>query len=152
MLRSHKLVATRNFYVVRDANTRHAQLALSDDLVGRHGSLDTAPGVYRESVRRLFASYLDLPASSALVIDGPLSGAPIALVPALSADQEHVLVPESAWSAETPGPLPALADTLPCSVLGGPLDSPSGDALTIAYTPARHPCVVHGLPADALSP
>ena len=43
-------------------------------------------------MHRLYASCLDLPASSALVVDGPCSGVPIALVPALSADQEHVLV------------------------------------------------------------
>ena len=94
-LRSRKLVVTCNGYVIRDLNTRHAQLALSDHLVGRHGSLDTEPGAYLKSIRRLFATCLDLPASSALVVDDPLSGIPIALVPALSADQEHVLVPES---------------------------------------------------------
>ena len=101
-LRTRELVVTRNDYAVRDAKTRHAQLTLSDELIGRYGSLGTAPGVYRESVLCLFASYLDLPASSALVIDDPLSGAPIALAPALSADQKHVLVAEPAWSAETP--------------------------------------------------
>ena len=40
---SRKLVITRNAVVVRDPNTRHAQLALSDDLVGRHGSHETSP-------------------------------------------------------------------------------------------------------------
>ena len=39
---TRKLVVSRNAYVVRDPNSRHAQLALSDDLVGRHGSLDTS--------------------------------------------------------------------------------------------------------------
>ena len=68
-LRSRKLVVTRNVNVA--PNTRHAQLALSDDLVGRHGSLDIEPDDYRESVRRLFASCLDLPASSALVVENP---------------------------------------------------------------------------------
>ena len=77
-LRARRLVVTRNAYVVRDANTRHAQLALSDDFVGRHGSLDTTPDAFRKSVRRLFAPYLDLPASSALVVDDPHSGVPIA--------------------------------------------------------------------------
>ena len=94
---SRKLVVTRNVYAARDANTWHAQLALSDDLVG----LDMAPGVYRESaVRRLFATCLDLPASTALVVDDPFSGVPIALVPALGADQGHVVIPESAWSTK----------------------------------------------------
>ena len=41
----------------------------SDGFAGRHGPLDTAPDIYRESVRRLFASYLGLPAFSALMID-----------------------------------------------------------------------------------
>ena len=36
-LRTRKPVVTRYVYVVRDANTRHAQLTLSDGLVGRHG-------------------------------------------------------------------------------------------------------------------
>ena len=103
-LRTRKLVVTRNVYVVKDANTRHAQLAPSDDLVARHGSLDTAPDEYRDSVRKLFASRLDLPASSALVIDDPLSGVPVALVSALDADHEHVLVPETAWFADGTGP------------------------------------------------
>ena len=80
----------------KDANTRHAQPALSDDLVARHGSLDTAPDDYQDSARKLFVLYLDLPAFSALVTDDPLSGVPVALVPALDVDHEHVLVPESA--------------------------------------------------------
>ena len=42
-LNSRKLVISRNAPAVRDPNTRHAQLALSDDLVGRHGALDTSP-------------------------------------------------------------------------------------------------------------
>ena len=42
-LRTRKLVVTRNVYVAKDANTRHGQVSLSDDLVVRHGSLDTAP-------------------------------------------------------------------------------------------------------------
>ena len=75
-LRTRKLVVTRNVYVVKDANTRHAQLALSDDLVARHGSLDTAPDDYRDSVRKLFAARLDLPVSSALVIDDPSPASP----------------------------------------------------------------------------
>ena len=53
---SRKPVVTRDVYVVRDPNTRHMQLALSDDLVGLHGSLDMEPGVYRDSMRRLFTS------------------------------------------------------------------------------------------------
>ena len=42
-LRTRKLVVSRNAHVVKDPNSRHALLALSDDLVGRHGSLDTSP-------------------------------------------------------------------------------------------------------------
>ena len=56
-------MVTRSVYVVKGANTRHAQLALSDDLAARHGSLDTAPDDYRDTVRKLLASHLDLPAS-----------------------------------------------------------------------------------------
>ena len=52
-LSSRKLVVSRNAYVVRDPNSRHAQLALSDELVGRHGTLDTSPGAYRAGVRAL---------------------------------------------------------------------------------------------------
>ena len=112
-LQTRKLVVTRNVYVVKDANTRHAQLALSDDLVARHGSLDTAPDDYRDSVRKHFASRLDLLVSSALVIDNFLSGVPIALVPALGAGHEHVLVPETAWFTDGSGPLPVLARCRP---------------------------------------
>ena len=150
-LRTRKLVVTRNVYFVRDAYTRHAQLALSDDLAGRHGSLDTAPDDYRESVRRLFAPYLDLPASSALAIDDPLSGVPVALVPALDVGQEHVLVPESAWSAEGPGPLPVLADLVQCSVHGNPRGGTPGATLPLAFTHAHHACMVYGLPAGVHS-
>ena len=46
-LSSRKFVASRNAPVVREPDTRHAQLALSDDLDGRHGALDTSPGTYR---------------------------------------------------------------------------------------------------------
>ena len=68
-------------YVVRNPNARQGQLALSVNLVGRHGSLDMEFGAYRDSMRRLFASCLDLPASPVLAVDGPFSGVPIALVP-----------------------------------------------------------------------
>ena len=86
---SRKLDVTRSDYVDRDSNIRRAQLALSDDPAGHHGSLDTEPGAYCESACRPFDSCLDLPASSALVVDDPFSGVPITPVPALSADQEH---------------------------------------------------------------
>ena len=46
-LSSRKLAVSRNAPAVRDPNTRHAQLALSDGLIGRHGSLDTSPDAYR---------------------------------------------------------------------------------------------------------
>ena len=148
-LRTRKLVATLNVHVVKDANTRHAQLTLSDDLVARHGSLDTAPDDYRDAVRKLFASHLDLPASSALVIEDPLSGMPVALVPALGADHEHVLVPESAWFADGPGPLPVLADIVRCSVRG---DVRGNASLPRAFAPAQYACTVCVLPAGNLSP
>ena len=113
-LRTRKLVVTRNVYVVKDANTRHAQLALSDDLAARHGSLGTTPDDYRDAVRKLFASHLDLPASSALVIDDPLSGVPVALMPALEADHEHVsLAPSFATSVAA---LPCCVHSLPPSM------------------------------------
>ena len=43
-LSSRKLVVSHNVSVVRDPNTRHAELALSDDLAGRRGALDASPG------------------------------------------------------------------------------------------------------------
>ena len=46
-LRSRKLAVSRNALVDRDPNTRNAQLALSDDLVGRRGSFGTSPGAYQ---------------------------------------------------------------------------------------------------------
>ena len=97
-LRTRKLVFSRNVYVVKDPNSRHAQLALSDDLVGRHGSLDTSPDTYRAGVRALFAAHLLEPPAAPLIVDETLTGVPIALVPALDADRDHVLVPESAWA------------------------------------------------------
>ena len=96
-LGSRKLVISRNVLVVRDPNTRHAQLALSDDLVGRNGSLDTSPDAYRVSVRTLFASQFLEPQSAPLIVGGPLTGVPIALVPALDADGDRVMVTESAY-------------------------------------------------------
>ena len=56
-------MVTRNVYVVKGANMRHAQLALSDDLVARHCSLSTAPDDYRDAVRKLFTSHLGSPAA-----------------------------------------------------------------------------------------
>ena len=97
-LRTRKLVVSRNVYVVKDPNSRHAQLALSDDLVGRHGSLDTSPDTYRAGVRALFAAHLLEPPAAPLIVDETLTGVPIALEPALDADRDHVLVPESAWA------------------------------------------------------
>ena len=151
-LRTRKLVVTRIAYIFKDANTRHAQLALSDDLVAGHGSLDTAVGDYRDAVRKLFAPYLDLPAPSALVIGDPLSAVPVALVPALGVYQEHVLVPESALFAEGPGPLPVLADIAQCPVHEGSRDGVPGTALPLAFTHARHACTVYVLPAGGHSP
>ena len=77
-------------------NTRHTQLALSDDLADRHGALGASPDSYRGSVRTLLASQLGEPPSAPLVVDGPLTGVPIALAPALDTDGDHVLAPESA--------------------------------------------------------
>ena len=87
---------------------------------------------------RLLAPYLDLPASSALVIDDPLSGVPVALMPALGVCQKHVLVPESARFAEGPGLLPVLADLVKCPVQEVPRGSVPGSALPLAFTHARH--------------
>ena len=101
-------------------------------------------------MRRLFAPQPDLPASSALGIDDPLSGVPVALVPALGVYQEHVPVPESAWDRAGPGPLPILADLVQCSVHGDPRDGASGTALPLAFTHARHACMVYVLPAGGL--
>ena len=61
-LSSRKLVVSRNAYVVRDPNSRHAQLALSDDLAGRHGTPDTSPEANQAGVRALFAENLLQPA------------------------------------------------------------------------------------------
>ena len=57
-LSSRKLVLFRNAPVVRDPNTPHAQLALNDDFIGRHGSFGPSPGAYRASARALFATHL----------------------------------------------------------------------------------------------
>ena len=92
-LSSRKLVASRIATAVRcshrDPNTRHAQLALSDDdLVGRHGSLDTSPSAYRASVREsLYAP---------LIADGPPTGVLVALVLARDVDGDHV--DDTSWS------------------------------------------------------
>ena len=100
-------------------------------------------------MRKLFAPHLDLPASSALVIDDSLSGVPVALVPALDADHEHVLVPESERGSRRPGPLPVLADIVRCSVR----DDVRGSAsLPRAFAPAQHAYTVCVLPAGGLSP
>ena len=96
-LSSHKLIVSSNTSAVRDPNTRHAQLALSGDLVGRHGSLNTSPDAYRASAQALFASHLGELPSAPVIVDGPLTGVPIALVPAPDADGDHVLVLEPAW-------------------------------------------------------
>ena len=97
-LRTRKPVGSRNARVVKDPNSRYAQLALSDGLVSRHGSLDTSPDTYRAGVRALFAAHLLEPPAAPLIVDETLTGVPIALVPALDADRDHVLVPESAWA------------------------------------------------------
>ena len=102
---------------------------------------------YRDSVRRLFASCLDHPASSVLVVGDPFSGLPIALLPATSADRERTLVSESAWSADGPGPLPVLADLVACSVIDEPHATTQGGSPPVAFTPALRACEVHVLPA-----
>ena len=119
---SRKLVVSRNVSVVREPNTRHAQLALSGDLVGRYGSLDTLLDAYRASARAPFASHLGELPSAPLIVNDPLTGVPIALVPALDADGDYVLVPESAWprlkapSGIASRPLGQLISPLVCSV------------------------------------
>ena len=80
----------------------------------------------------------------------PLSGVPVALVPALDVDHEHVLVPESAWSADGPGPLPVLADIVQCPVHGDVRGGAPGTALPRAFTPARHALMTCVLPAGGL--
>ena len=68
-------------------------------------------------------------------------------MPALGADREHVLVPESTWSADSPGPLPGLADLVPCSVIGGSHITAPGGSPPAAFTPAARACEVRALPA-----
>ena len=63
-----------------------------------------------------------------------------------------MLVPESAWFAERPGPLLVLAVLVACSAFSGPLNGRPSDTIPIAYTPACHACVVPILPAGAASP
>ena len=92
-------VVSRNVYVVKDPNSRHAQLVLSDDLIGRRGSLGTSPDAYRAGVRALFAAYLLEPQATPLIADDLVTDVPIALVPALGAEGDHVLVPEAAWAS-----------------------------------------------------
>ena len=84
-LHSRKIVVSQNAYVVRGPNTRHARLALSDDLIGRRGVLETAPAANRNAVRALFAHSLVEPQGAALIADAPLSGVPV-LARALDAD------------------------------------------------------------------
>ena len=43
-LSSRKLTVSRNVSVVRDPNTWHAQLVLSNDLAGRHGAPSSPTG------------------------------------------------------------------------------------------------------------
>ena len=142
-LRSRRPLATRYAYAARGPNTRHAQLALSDSLVGRHGSLDTEPSACRESVRRLFASFFDLPTSSALVVDDKFSGVPIALVPALGADQEQPSSPSPRGLQATPG----LGRSLRVLDHRRALADPPSGSLPASFTTALHACVVHVLPA-----
>ena len=90
-------VVTRKVSAVRDPKTRRAQLALREDLAGRNHAPGTSPVAYRASVRALFASHLGEPPPSAPpIVDDPLTGVPIAFVPALDANGDHVLAPESA--------------------------------------------------------
>ena len=98
-LSSRRLVVSRKAFVVQNPNTRHTQLALSDDLVGRNGSLDTSPGAYRASGRALLASHLDEALFAPPIADEQPTGVPVALVLALDADGARILVPESAWSS-----------------------------------------------------
>ena len=90
-LSSRKLVVFRNASVVRDPNTRHAQMALSGDLAGRQGVLGVSPGVY------LLASHFGDPPSAPIIAGDPFTGVPIAHVPAIDADGDRISAPESAW-------------------------------------------------------
>ena len=93
-LSSRKLVVSRNASAVREPITRDAQLVLSDYLICRHGALDTSSDAHRDSALALFASHLGEPPSAPLIADDPLTGVPLALVPALDTDGNHVLAPE----------------------------------------------------------
>ena len=166
-LRTRELVVSRNVFVVKDPNSRHAQLALSDDLVGLHGALGTPPDPYRASVRALFAAQPLEPQSAPLIAEDSLTGVPIALVPARDADGDRVLVPESAWvstdarqdPALAPGPA-ALTGNLDCSIyciVPPAMRSPTSVALDArvpnfdVFTPARGVCYVNAVPIGEVS-
>ena len=68
---SRKIALFRNVYVVRDPKTRHARLALSDDLIGRHGAFDTAPTAYRIAVRALYAHSVVELQGTTLIVKAP---------------------------------------------------------------------------------
>ena len=71
-------------------------------------------------------------------------------MPALRADQEHFPVPESAWSADIPSSLLALAGPVACSVIDGPLAASPGGPLPVTFTPALLACEGRFLPAGGI--
>ena len=145
---------------------RHAQLALSDDLVGRHSSLGTSHDIYRASVRAIFASHSLEQLPAPIIVDGPLTGVLIALVPALDADGDYVLVPESVWPRMGARPEIAhrphahLASLPECPVYcsGSPaLNVPGNNNLCAhepdqaIFTPVRGSCHASAVPDSAVS-
>ena len=160
-LRSRKVVVSRNASVVRDPNTRHAQLALSGDLIGRHGPLDTSPDAYRANVRALFASHLGAPLFAPLIADDPLAGVPVA-----DEDGDRVLVSESAWPSLDARPDLAIGPSTSspafssarCTVTPPPaLNAPGTHDLCahepnlVAFAPLRGSCHVNAVPDGAVS-
>ena len=92
---------------------------LSGDLIGHHGALDTAAAAYRAAVRAPFAYSLVEPQGDALVVDGPLTGISVALVPALGADGKRVEAPELASPGPYTDPTPPIFNLVNCDVPGG---------------------------------
>ena len=120
---SRKTDVSRNVYLVRHPTTRHARLALTNDLIGRHGALDTAPAAYRSAVRKPFAPSLVEPKGAALIEDGCLSGVPVALVSALDAGGEHAMASELAWPGPCRDPIPPIPTRLTATCSAAALSS-----------------------------
>jgi hypothetical protein len=141
MHHSLKLVNAYDVSVVNNPNAIVATLMASDALYREHGVARGREETARAALRDLYVSdptAMDL--DSTLVIKDPLTGAPIALVPALTADGERTMVPPED-TVETPIPNGAQ----PCTA-NGTLGMP--DTATDVHAPTTSP--THPLDTSAL--